>query len=108
MGGAWRMKRRCSSFMRTRAAMAELRRQGKRTSRVPPFGHRFQGNRVVEEPAEQPVLQRMLELQAEGAGCYRIASVLNREGSVNPRTGRPWYYGTVRDILVTARRWARD
>ncbi|MHC4136110.1 MAG: recombinase family protein [Planctomycetota bacterium] len=92
---------------RTRAAMAELRRQGKRTSRFPPFGHRFQGDRVVEEPAEQPVLQRMLELQAEGSGCYRIASVLNREGNVNPRTGKPWFYGTVRDILVTAGRRAR-
>ncbi len=44
----------------------------------------------------------MLELQTEGAGCFRIASTLNREGTFNPRSGRPWYYGTVRTILVNA------
>jgi len=44
----------------------------------------------------------MLELQAEGAGCFRTATVLNEEGTPNPRTGRPWYYGTVRTILENA------
>ncbi len=87
---------------RTKAAMAELRRQGKRISSKPRFGFRFEGDRVVEEPCEQPILHQMLQRQAEGAGCYRIASALNREGTPNPRTGRPWFYGTVRTILENA------
>ena len=86
---------------RTKAAMAELRRQGKRISGKPPFGYRFAGNRVVTQAAEQPLLQRMRELARDGAGSYRIASVLNADGLVNPRTGRPWYFGTVRAILAT-------
>ena len=89
---------------RTRAAMAELRRQGRRTSRFPPLGYRFEGDRVVEEPKEQPILRRMLELQAEGNGCWRIARLLNEDGTGNPRTRRTWYYGTVRAILESAGR----
>jgi DNA invertase Pin-like site-specific DNA recombinase len=89
---------------RTRAAMAELRRQGRKVSSRPPLGFRFEGERVVEDPAEQEVLGRMLELQDAGAGEYAVASALNREGVVNPRTGRPWFHGTVRAILHSAAR----
>ena len=89
---------------RTKTAMGELRRQGRRISGKPPFGFRFEGDQVVEEPREQGLLQRMHDLRTAGAGCYRVASTLNREGSPNPRTRRPWYYGTVRAILATAAR----
>jgi len=91
---------------RTKAAMAELRRQGRKVSSRPPLGFRFEGERVVEDPAEQEVLGRMLELQDAGAGEYAVASALNREGVVNPRTGRPWFHGTVRAILRSAGRRA--
>ena len=89
---------------RTKAAMAELRRQGKRTSRHPPFGYRFEGDRVVKVPGEQKILRRMLALQEEGAGCYRHAPELTTDGIVNPRTGRAWYFGTLRAILASAER----
>jgi len=105
IGGLAQMEREQVSD-RTKAAMAELRRQGKRTSRYPPFGYRFKKDRVVKVAREQNILRRMLELQAEGAGCYRVASVLNAEGTVNPRTRRPWFYGTVRAILESAQRQA--
>ena len=59
---------------------------------------------MVKVAREQKILRRMLELQAEGAGCYRIATVLNAEGTQNPRTRRPWFYGTVRAILESADR----
>ncbi len=91
---------------RTRTAMAELRRQGRKTSSRPPFGFRFQGDRVVTVPSEHKILRRMLQHHAEGAGEYAVASALNRAGIPNPRTGRPWYYGTVRVILKSAERRA--
>ncbi len=91
---------------RTRSAMAELRRQGKRTSRTPPFGYRHKGNRVVPVASEQKVLAQMLELQEAGHGCWKIARILNDEGIGNPRTGRPWFYGTVRVILESVERRA--
>ena len=89
---------------RTRVALAELRRQGKRISGRPPFGFRFDGGRVVEVAEEQRVLARMKGLAEDGAGCYRIATVLNEAGDVNPRTRAPWFFGTVRAILDSAAR----
>ncbi len=74
---------------RTKTAMGELRRQGRRISGKPPFGFRFEGDRVVEEPGEQALLRRMHDLRTAGAACYRVASTLNREGIPNPRTRRP-------------------
>ncbi len=89
---------------RTRVALAELRRQGRRISGRPPFGFRFDGGCVVEVEAEQRILARMKRLGARGAGSYRIASALNAARIPNPRTGAPWYWGTVRVILDGARR----
>jgi len=89
---------------RTRSAMAELRRQGRRISGKAPFGFRFDGGRVVEEPDEQTVLGTMRLLADGGAGCYRIATVLNSEGVANPRTGQPWFWGTIRAILEGVQR----
>ncbi|MCI0547060.1 MAG: recombinase family protein [Candidatus Rokubacteria bacterium] len=43
---------RAQIAMRTRAALSELRRQGRRISGRPPFGFRFDGGRLVEEPSE--------------------------------------------------------
>ena len=89
---------------RTKSAMAELRRQGRRISGKPPFGFRFEDGRVEKEPCEQEILRRIRALRDEGKGCYAVASALNREGTPNPRTGRDWFYGTVRSILKNAGR----
>jgi site-specific DNA recombinase len=89
---------------RTRSAMAELRRQGRRISGKAPFGFRFDGGKVVEEPDEQTVLGTMRLLAESGAKSYRIATVLNAEGVRNPRTGLPWFWGTIRAILEGAER----
>jgi len=89
---------------RTRVALAELRRQGRRVSGRPPFGFRFEEGRVVEVREEQRVLARMKRLAGRGAGSYRIASVLNADGVPNPRTGAAWFWGTVRAILDSAAR----
>ena len=85
---------------RTREAMGELRRQGRRISGRPPYGFRFDGDRVVEVPEEKALLQRMRGLQDEGFGAKAIATRMNRRGGKNPRTGRPWFHGTVRDVLA--------
>ena len=61
---------------------------------------------MVKVSSEQRILKRMLRHHAEGAGEFAVASALNRAGIPNPRTGRPWYYGTVRVILETAERRA--
>ncbi len=104
--GALAQLEREQAAERTRYAMAELRRQGRKTSSRPPFGYRFEEDRVVKVRNEQRILKRMLRHRAEGAGEFAVASALNRAGIPNPRTGRPWYFGTVRAILKSAERRA--
>jgi len=89
---------------RTRTALAELRRQGKRISGSPPFGYRFDDGRVVPVDSEQRVLKRMVALASEGHGSWKVTQLLNADASTNPRTGRPWAEGTVRSILATSGR----
>ena len=84
--------------------MAELRRQGRRTSRFPPFGFGFVDGELVPEPTEQATLDRIVELREDGHGARRIARVLNDAGQANPRTGRPWNRGTLQSILKTIER----
>ena len=87
---------------RTRHGMAELRRQGKRISRRPPFGFRFVGNGLEPVEEEQAILRRMLALKETGDGPTAISTTLNGEGLENPRTGRPWTPGNVGAIVSTA------
>jgi hypothetical protein len=56
----------------------------------------------VEVPEEQAVLRRLKRLRVKGLGAKAIAVRLNAAGVVNPRTGRTWHHGTVRDVLATA------
>lgn len=53
---------------RTKAALSELRRQGKRISGRPPFGSRFVRGRLAPVPEERRLLARMRALQAKGLG----------------------------------------
>ena len=89
---------------RTRNGMAELRRQGKRISRRPPFGFRFENGGLVPVDEEQRILARMIVLRNSGHGPTAIAVALETELLRNPRTGRAWTPGNVGSILRTAKR----
>lgn len=97
--GALSQLEREQAAERTRQAMDELRRRGRRISGKPPYGFRFDGDRVVEVPAEQALLERMRALRDEGLGAKAIANRLSEAGDTKPRTGRPWFHRTVRDVL---------
>jgi len=84
---------------RTRSALDELRRQGRRVSGKPPFGFAFKAGRLVEDPGEQRTLARIVELRRAGHGAKAIARTLNGAGSLNPRTGAGWSHGTVGHFL---------
>lgn len=93
-----------SALMITR----EERKKGKRPAFVTasPVAVKGDASQLVPNPDEQPVLARMLALRVEGLGAWRIAAELNKNGlgngdgpTLNPRTGRPWNYGTIAAIL---------
>ncbi len=91
---------------RTRNGMAELRRRGKRISRLAPFGFRFDGDRLEQVDQEQEILRQMEALREAGCGPTAIARALNADGVHSPRTGRAWTPGNVGAILTTAGRRA--
>ncbi len=89
---------------RTKRALGELRRQGRRVSGRPPFGYCHKNGRIVPVDEEQTILREMLRLRGEGKGATLIARALNERGINNPRSGRPWYPELVHGILRTHRR----
>ena len=89
---------------RTRLALAELRRQGRRTSRFPPFGFKWSDGRRVQVPEEQRILKRILRHREQGLGKRRIAKALNAAGCQNPRTQGLWTPSTLASILRSAAR----
>jgi len=91
---------------RTKSAMAELRRQGRKTGSKPRFGFAYVGGLLVLNDKETPILRRILELRDAGCGAYKIMGALNREGIANPRTGDEWRLGTVQSIVRTLARAA--
>lgn len=101
---------------RTRAGMEQVRREGRARSRFIPFGYRVHGEPqrvtqvrgnqapLVPHQAEQTLLELMLRRVEAGYGPWAIASWLNKQALLNPRTGRPWSVGGVRTVLSTAAR----
>lgn len=105
---------------RTKAALDQVARESRPRSSRLPFGYQIDGEptrtrlkaggdsrRLVEHPKEQRILRAMLELRGQGKGAQRIAQALNGMATPNPRTGRPWNYGTIAAILRTVDRRTR-
>ena len=105
---------------RTTEGLAQVAKEGRNRSNKAPFGwHLVDGNvtsvvarrdarqTLERNKAERVILDRMVQLNDAGNGAWRIAKALNAQGTGNPRTGRPWNYGTVAQILKTYRRRAR-
>lgn len=88
---------------RTSAALAELRRQGRRYSGRARYGYRVESGRLVEDPEEALVLAAMAEFRGRGYGCVRIARELNARG-IRPRSGGEWYGQLVARVCVSERR----
>lgn len=84
---------------RTRAALAAKAARGERTGGVP-YGFRDEGGRLVEEPGERLVIERVRALRAEELSYARIARQLAADGH-KPRSGQRWHETQIRRMLST-------
>lgn len=92
---------------RTEAAMARLRAEGRRISRIIPFGYRLadDGRTLLKEPSEQKALVQIARLRSKGTSYLQIGEELTKMG-IKTRTGRDeWSPSTIRGIV---RRINRD
>jgi site-specific DNA recombinase len=84
---------------RTHAAMAHMRAQGRRISRQPRFGVRFDAaGRVQADPREQATLSRILRLREAGHSLRQISAELARHG-ILARSGRPFTASTLGPLV---------
>lgn len=90
---------------RTITAMAHLRGEGKRISRIIPFGFDLgaDGETLEENREETKALRRMVEWQAQGVSLRGIAARLEAKG-VRPKQGGHWYASSVRAVLWSTER----
>lgn len=87
---------------RTKAAMAAKRVAGHRIGEVP-FGYTLTDDgRLVEDAAEQLVLERIKECRASGMSLRAIAAILMKAGISTKKGRSTWYAETVKSILDRA------
>lgn len=84
---------------RTRAALSVKRSRGEKLGRVPPYGWKTSGKKLIKHPEEQCVLKSIIEARREGRSFAEIARNLNATGT-KPRSGRIWYASTIRGICT--------
>lgn len=84
---------------RTKTAMSHKKRNGERVGKVP-FGYDLAADGVglVENAAEQEVLDLVRQLRAAGESLRAIAAELNRR-QVPSKEGKPWKHSTIQRIL---------
>lgn len=88
---------------RTKEAQAQLRKAGIRYSRVPPYGYKYVGSKMVSNEREQEVIAIIKELTKEGYSNRGIAGELNKRGYLS-RVGTPISHGTVIGIKLRLKR----
>lgn len=86
---------------RTTEALAQLKREGKRTGTVP-YGKRVEGGRLICDEGEQKVLAHITRLRDMGETFRGIADELNRLGMVT-RAGGEWKHQYIANLLKEGR-----
>lgn len=87
---------------RTKAALAEQRKRGKRTGTVR-YGFRDDGTGLeIQDMAEQANIDTARMMRAHGMSLGVIAKTMNADGS-RTRTGRPWTRQGVAQSLLRGR-----
>jgi site-specific DNA recombinase len=78
---------RANAAMRTRAAMAQLKRNGSYTGGRPPYGHKVVSGRLVLDDDEVEIIRLAKALKVDGLGSTRAARRLNEVG-MRSRAGK--------------------
>lgn len=81
------------------AAMERKRQIGTPCNGNPPFGYRIVDWRVVPNPDEQAIINRVYELREQGLPIHGICGTLNAEGYVN-RKGKPLAATQVHSLIT--------
>lgn len=84
---------------RVAASVAVRAKLGKKLGGAAPFGYRYEGNQLVPDPKEAPVVRKMYELFAEHGRVRTVCRLLNDAGH-RMRKGAKFGYTTVNRLLT--------
>lgn len=86
---------------RTKGALLHLKTQGKRISRLIPFGYDLavDGENLLTNAAEYTAIQLIHALRTDGLSLRQIAAELTQRG-ISSKTGRPWSAQAISNILT--------
>lgn len=84
--------------MNTKFALDRKREKAERISGQAPFGFKFSGNMVIENPAEQTIIGKIHSLSEAGLSIRKIIARLASESVLN-RSGNPFTVRAVHSIL---------
>ena len=84
---------------RTKAALAVLKAQGRRTGGVPYGWTATARGQLLPNPEEQATVSRARALRAEGKSLRGVAAALAGEGRL-PRSGGEWAIQTIRRLVA--------
>ncbi len=88
---------------RTKAALAAKRRRGERVGEVP-FGWTLDASgRLVEDAAEQLVIEKIHACRKAGMSLRQIAEILSRNHVTTKKGTTRWSHSTVQSILERAK-----
>ena len=74
---------------RTSDALQAKKARGEKTGGNVPFGFEVVNGKLIENEAEQAVIEKIKELRANGLSLRKIAEKLNDEG-IETKTGKAW------------------
>jgi site-specific DNA recombinase len=84
---------------RVAASVSVRAKLGKKLGGAAPFGYRYDGNQLVPDPKEAPVVRRMYELFLEHGRVRTVCRLLNDAGH-RMRRGAKFGYTTVNRLLT--------
>ena len=88
--------------LRTKFAMLQHQRNGKRMGRFAPYGFRVDledQTRLVPDPEEQKAIFKIIDLKDKMFEVLQIVRIMNREKVFFTRNGKPWTRKQVDKIL---------
>lgn len=84
---------------RTSNALQYKKKQGKKYTRIAPYGFRWTADNELElSDSEQQVIDRIISMREGGRSYQWIANQFNKNG-VKTRFGRPWNQGTIAKLF---------
>jgi hypothetical protein len=89
---------------RVKESFVKMKQEGRRCSRHAPYGYKWErrGKQTfaVPNPAEQPVIRRVVELRERGYSLDQIRQYLNYEWKVRNREGNEFGSTEVRNMAI--------